>query len=450
MIGKSGTWHHSPSRAVVTRPAIAANLGILCLVATFVVNAFVWSLVIPYNRAPDEHWHMVEVEFIAREHRLPVFGKNEDAYLIVTPQGQPIDPYALHPALSYLAGATLAASLPVETFRAARLFSLFTAAALVLVAFLVGREIFRGDDAMALAIAGVIAFVPQFTFVAAYVNTDALAALASGATLLLSVRGMARGWTVGLCLALGVALGLVLLSKYNAYFALLFAAYAVALSLRGVWSTVGKALLAIAVPAVAVSGWWFLRNIAIYGEPVPNAVLAAAIRQEAPNWVMGYAGRGYNVISLSLGTPWWEWTFKSFWGMFDYMRLPLDRWHYVALLVFTFVCATGLMIGLAVRLRARSISLRDWRAQVLLFFGVLIVAQVLSSLFASLYKDFQAQGRYVFPALIPIATYLVLGASQIVRTRPRRNVVLIAVVAGLALLNLHSLLGYLVPAYVTR
>lgn len=423
------------------------TLALLGVLAIFVTNAFVWSLAIPYNRAPDEYMHMAMVDFIAREHRLPVFGKDKDMYLFVTPAGQPVEYYALYPSLSYLAGAA-ATALPIEPFRAARLISLLAAAGVVCIAFALGRELFPHDSTFAFGIGSIVAFLPQFTFLAAYANSDALAALASAATLLLCVRGMNRGWTGKRAALLGLALGVVLLSKYNAYIMLPFSAVVLALSLRGSVVRVAARLVTIAALALAVSGWWFARNLGLYGELMPNEVLFAAVRQEAPNWIMRYADRGYNVVTLSTETRWWQWTFESFWGKFDYMKLDLDQHYYTALLVFTLTCSLGLVVGLLRRFSARQIDLRDRRIQLQAVFGALIIGTIAFSLYASLYRDFQAQGRYLFAALIPITVYLLLGIRELAPGRLWRGAAVVATSAGLLVLNLISLLHYIIPAYI--
>ena len=109
-------------------------------------------------------------------------------------------------------------------------------------------------------------------------------------------------------------------------------------------------------------------------------------------------------------------TFKSFWGQFGWMALPLDHvlggWIYRAFALLTLAGVSGALLASA---RRRSENGDDrqrptprqttgsscWRRLliVLLQFGYYNL-------------EFQQwQGRYLFPALIPIAIVLVYGAD---------------------------------------
>ncbi len=64
-----------------------------------------------------------------------------------------------------------------------------------------------------------------------------------------------------------------------------------------------------------------------------------------------------------------------------------------------------------------------------------------------MYRDFQAQGRYLFPALTPIAVYVLLGIRGLFPSPPLRQVGSVVVVVALFGLNIISLVGCLLPAY---
>ena len=60
---------------------------------------------------------------------------------------------------------------------------------------------------------------------------------------------------------------------------------------------------------------------------------------------------------------------------------------------------------------------------------------------------FQAQGRYWYPALVPLALYFVLGWQGLV-TRPRAFSLLLTLFGvGLLALNLYTLFGLLLPRF---
>ena len=114
-------------------------------------------------------------------------------------------------------------------------------------------------------------------------------------------------------------------------------------------------------------------------------------------------------------------TFKSFWGQFGWMALPLDSvlggWIYRGFGILSIAGATGLLLNLRsgeLAGTARSIS-------------TIFIATVALTLLPFVYYNIefvQWQGRYLFPALIPIALGLVVGLESwrlMLRSRWRRR-----------------------------
>jgi hypothetical protein len=63
----------------------------------------------------------------------------------------------------------------------------------------------------------------------------------------------------------------------------------------------------------------------------------------------------------------------------------------------------------------------------------------------------QHQGRYLFPALVPIATAAALGLDRLAKTLPQRSHALAEAVplAGLATLDVYCLFRFIIP-FLTR
>jgi hypothetical protein len=140
-------------------------------------------------------------------------------------------------------------------------------------------------------------------------------------------------------------------------------------------------------------------------------------------------------------------TFQSFWGQFGWMTIPLASWLYILLLAFTLLSA-GLFLawwwceGRAERADA-ALTLSQSRALTLM--ATLALLTLLAFLWYNA-QFVQHQGRYLFPALIPIATALALGWDFAFRrwTTPARWL-WIAMSLGLAGFNVYLLFRVILP-----
>jgi hypothetical protein len=115
--------------------------------------------------------------------------------------------------------------------------------------------------------------------------------------------------------------------------------------------------------------------------------------------------------------------------------------YYVVILAFCAASAAGLGLG-ALRRRSEWAALwHSWQFRILVVFTLVCVVIAGASLYTSFYQDFQPQGRYLFPALVPISVLLVLGLGQIpTRSWGRR---LIWLVAGFWMVLLQGASFYL-------
>lgn len=137
-------------------------------------------------------------------------------------------------------------------------------------------------------------------------------------------------------------------------------------------------------------------------------------------------------------------TFASFWGNFGWMNIPLDLGWYVGLAVITLALGGG----------AARVALRAWRdrrenypqccAVSLCISAVwLVIAQSGVSMVA---RQMPPQGRYLFPAMLPISLGFAWGLLEWFPEKYHR-LALVATTAGLILLDSVSLFGYVLPYF---
>jgi hypothetical protein len=125
-----------------------------------------------------------------------------------------------------------------------------------------------------------------------------------------------------------------------------------------------------------------------------DAIIAGQPRTQ--EWIAAY---GLAAFLLRFAVT----TFRSFWGQFGWMGVVMDGRVYWALLAFSLFVLAG--SGLAVRRGGRWAQTQRDGLAILSFSGLLTVALYLYYNLTLV----QHQGRYLFPALIPLAVWAALG-----------------------------------------
>lgn len=154
-----------------------------------------------------------------------------------------------------------------------RLVSLLMVAPLPLLTYLLAREIFK-DRAIQYGATALAVFIPGLHLRnGAMINNDNLLLLLGGLFLVALMR-IAKGDTSArLAVMAGALLGLALLTKGFALFLVPTLAVAYILGYVGQHRrgrTVGSGLLSMSVAGV-IGGWWWLRNLFLYGRVQPGA-----------------------------------------------------------------------------------------------------------------------------------------------------------------------------------
>ena len=395
------------------------RLLVLPVLLAYLALAVLYAVYTPPWQVPDEPAHYNYIRAIAERGTLPVIeeGDYDHAYIRrLVDNGFPpdlsIEPltYEDHqPPLYYLLAVPVyllfdGALLPL------RLVSVAAGLVVLLAAWGVARLLLPDRPLPALAATLFVAFLPQHLAMTAGVNNDALAEVMVGWGFWLAVRLTASRpptsprQTRRLIWALGLVVGLAVLTKTTAYVVLPVALVAVAL--RG-WQegwpwrqTAGQCGRMILV-ATLLAGPWLARNVAVYGWRDPlglarhNSVVVGQPRTAA--WVAQYGWAG--LLARMART-----TFQSFWGQFGWMGVPLQPAVYQALALFSALLAIGFA--------GWKLDRRRIVPAVPSPGGALLALSALLTLASYLWYNLtfvQHQGRYLFPALIPLAVGAALG-----------------------------------------
>ncbi|MBV6459258.1 MAG: hypothetical protein HONBIEJF_02403 [Fimbriimonadaceae bacterium] len=372
--------------------------------------------------APDERQHANYIAGLVEGQGFPVL-KPGDPNLGETYQSH-------QPPLYYLLGAAVGKVFGLEPTSPSgihlRWINALIGAITVIGLFRLGQKA-TGNDWVALLVASIGALIPMVLALHAAVSNDPLLFCLCTWTLVWLLDADASGWTMRRALLIGALAGLALNTKSTAV-ALLplmaVAGYVAAKRDRTAWKWVSAAVVLAVVMALP----WWMRNIGLYGDPLAMSAFREAFT--------GNPRTEDLVQALGPSRYWTElfgwWTLRSFFGVFGYMDIFWLPNLYRILAAITAIVAIGCLR------KERVAEAASAKAGFLLsgtFFLLILILYVQFNL-----TYFQAQSRYLFPAIGPIALVLGTGLSVWLASRIRAGaVVAIALLVVANLINLARL-----------
>lgn len=370
------------------------------LLAYFIV-AILYANYTPAWQAPDEPAHYNYIRQLAHGH-LPVIesGDYDQNYQsqVISAKFDPrysIAPFTYEdwqPPLYYLLQTPIF-WLFDGALGPLRFLSIVIGGGVVVMAYLVGQLVWPGRDDLAFTTSALVAFLPQHLAMMAAVNNDGLAELLIGLILWQLLRGPRSGreW-----LWLGISLGLGFLTKATVY--IMAPVIGLALLASGWWANG----LRVGLPAGTFGLFWWGRNWLVYGgldilgKMAHDSVVTGQPQTGA--WI------AVNGLAATLNR-FFLFTFQSFWGQFGWMAVVMPRWIYQALFLFCLLVVGGLLWnwlrpGLPpIAPRSKALLLATFLLTVLVYVGYNLTFV-------------QHQGRYLFPALIPISLAATVGLAR--------------------------------------
>jgi 4-amino-4-deoxy-L-arabinose transferase-like glycosyltransferase len=405
------------------RGLLLSRIGLLVIVAVYCALGFAYAVETPKWQTPDEPAHYNYVVYLAENWRFPVLqmGDYPHEYLAEIkaakfPPEMSIEPirYEYHqPPLYYLVAAAIyRISTPLGfeiQFLALRLLSVLLGAMFLVIAYSIVREVFPENPFLALTATAVIATVPMFVAISAAINNDTLSDLILALVIWLGVREIRVGLSRRQTVAVGLLVALALLTKTTIYVPVMLSVL-VAFIVRGWkhgWPGLLRRLGTVYGLGVLLSCWWFVRNALTYG----GLDLFGWHRHDSivvgqPTTAQWIADQGLARTVQDFFTV----SFRSFWAQFGWMGVLIDSRLYALLGIVSATVALGFVLWLwrIARNRALLTTFQGW-ALLLLLLVALVVAMAHVSYNV---KFVQHQGRYLFPALVPIGLAFALGISE--------------------------------------
>ncbi len=361
-----------------------------------------WSLLLPFGWGDDERQHVDTIIHWTTSNDLPIITQDGDRFFRYP--GEAAFTYLALPPLPYLPPAIAARLFNLTSYDAfiavGRAWSILCIAAAVGMTSTIAAELARPSRRRQAALwAGtVLAFMPKMGEIAGYTNSDSTSIVAAVFVLWVAMRGYRSAWPTRWTVTLGLALGILGLTRYNAYVAAL---PALALTLHFWWKndrTRTPPLLPVTLTALAVWAWWPVRNLVLYGEPtgVPTIYSELALRGRGGETLPHVFNLPNTLEHLVTQTPFIHDLWASFW--IGEKAGGDGPWIWIITTVLVALMLTH-------NRQAQSWSSIYPTRSMFLSLIVAVIIIGLASAQNSLAYDYQAKGRYLLP-LAPLGVAL--------------------------------------------
>lgn len=376
----------------------------LLLVGAHCLLALAYNFATPfgnngYANTPDEGAHFQYVAYVAQHWRLPVFEGYEGVG------------YEAHQPPLYYFLAGIVSLLTGGEGKAVRLLSTLCSAGVVWLTWRIARLLFPTNFWLGVSATAFVAFLPMHIAIGSAVGNDALTNLLFASVLYaFALPIQANATHEGL--RVGVLMGLALLTKATALVLIPLVMLGFALRFWRSWRSMVYGWMVTFILAGVISGWWFVRNAILYDDPLLQKTFVSVFAGTAKAqdfYNQGMSGWDYTRLVA-------DWTFRSFWFAYGTPQtartgLPnfLPDQVYWGLMVWCALALTGLLARAISSWKQRSIQILGHTRNLWLILGAVLIGLVLGSFILFVRIFFQTQGRYFYPALVPIALFLILG-----------------------------------------
>ena len=390
----------------------------------------IWSMATTSGSGPDEAMKYDICNYIASHGKLP---DGTDPALRNPIWGIS---YGFTPILSYMiSGVFLKIAFLFTTnvywlYVAVRFTSVLSITGMAYLMFQIGEYLFQTNRSRFLFVmSGTL--LPQVMYLGSYLNNDSFALFTIAWIIYAWLRGRDRHWDWKSCILLGTGIGLCALSYYNAYGYLLmsipffFISYWKERQIEGEGKRTDmhrmfRMAAVIAIVAILLAGWWFIRSAILYDGDFLGL-------RTTDKYGEMYAQPGFRPSERP--TPYhqgWSW----------HQMLFTSGWLRTSLISFIGIlrtCDWNLMgrgyLGIGILFLAGIIGYLagGWKRKIFssdrllhITFLICMVIPCGLSIYYSFYSDYQPQGRYLMPMLIPLLYFVTTGLTLVLEKIPQK------------------------------
>ncbi len=430
---------------------------LVILITTFIILASLFSLTLPLDAAPDEKEHFDLIRYIAEQKRPPLtnqertgIGYKGDAspfyhgLVALTSQYVDVELLPQRPTLRvpelFIPADTIHDNRNFHTeneaypFRGivlawhlARLATIPLAALTMLAIYLTALTIIPNRPYFAVAVAAFAAFLPRFTINSAVLNDDNLVIPLTAFAIYYLVRVLQGDTTRKAFILLGVFIGLATITKYHALVLLpeMTLAFILMAGLEqwnwGVW--LRRWAWGIFGFLLSAGGW--LIFVLIRFNKINELGLVKGIMDPLGDPVVADSS-GISFFEVGLAWDWIVPLFRSFWIALEGTRIFGPAGVYLIYGLLSLIALGGLLKWGYDNLKSGQ-GRPAWTPAIILlalhFLIYLAIVFVRYQTRAATGLGYAAaphniQGRHLYPALISVAFFFVLGLSQALRSWP--------------------------------
>ncbi len=428
---------------------------LVILLFIFVSLATIFSLTVPLDAAPDEKEHFDLIRYIAEEKSPPLTIQEREAvgykgdasplyHGLVAIFSQHVDieslprrhslgiPELFIPFDTILNNRNFHTENEIFPFRGivlawhlARLATIPMAAATMVAIYLTALAIYPGQRYFALAVAAFAAFLPRFTINSAVLNDDNLVIPFTAFAIYFLVRVLQGDKKRGSLIALGLFIGLAAITKYHALVLLpemTLAFLVMAWLEQRTWKLWLHRWLWVIVGFIISAGVWFVFLIVRFNR-VAELGLIRGIMEPLGDPVVTDSS-GFSFLSQPLAWDWIGPLYRSFWIALEGTRVFAPEPVYWIFGLITAVAIFGLVqwayanYSSGQNIKAWNLGIALLALHFLIYMGIVFVRYQTRAAMGLGYSaaPHNIQGRHLYPALISMAFFFVLGLSEALRS----------------------------------
>lgn len=269
-----------------------------------------------------------------------------------------------------------------------------------------------------------VMLLPQSLFLHTYVNTDSMAMMSTAIMIYAWLTGRRDDWDMRSCITLAAGISLCALSYYNAYgfvlcSILVFAAsFAHRCEESGQWTFdwhtfLRKGIFISAIVLMCIS-WWFIRNAVLYDGDFlglrarEECTLLTASEKYHPLTKETYQNQGFSLLDMVFRSDFIELLTNSSIATFGPMSIVTYK-HIYTLFKWIFLLSGICLFAIPSRLGGKK------RTDLLLSssFVLCMLIPLTLCVYYSYVSDYQPQGRYILPMLLPFCYFVVRGMEKL-------------------------------------